>query len=59
MKKQANRKRENCDHKKLIEQHGKLNEEMHHLGNNYNVLLVKHRKLMNSHNEVINEMAND
>ena len=34
-------------------------EEMKHLENTCDGLLVKHRKLMNECNEVINELAND
>ena len=57
--KQVSRKIENCECKKLIEEHDELNEEMQHLGKNYNVLLVKYRKLTNVCNEVINEMDNN
>ena len=57
--KQANRKRETCECNMLIEEHNKLNEEMQHLWKNYNVLFVKHVKLIDAYNEVINEMDND
>ena len=57
--KQVNRKIENREYKKLIEECDELNEEMQHLGNNCNAFLVKYRKMTNACNEVIDEMGND
>ena len=43
----------------MIKECNELNEKMQHLGKNYNALLVKHRKLLKAHEDIINEMAND
>ena len=39
--------------------YNELNEDMQHLGKNYNTLLVNHKNLMKTYEDVINEMDND
>ena len=56
---QDNRKRGACECNELIDEHNKMVEEMQHLGKTHNTLLIKHGKLINECNEVINELTND
>ena len=53
------RNEKQVSHKKEKIECNELNEEMQYLGKNHNALLVKNRKLMKAHEDVINETAND
>ena len=57
--KQVNRKRGACECNELLDEHNKIVEEKQYLRKKHCGLLVNHRKLVNEHNEVINELAND
>ena len=55
----VNRQRETCEYNELIDDYQRMEKEMKHLVKMHNGLRVKYRKLMNDHNDVINELAND